>query len=131
LPLGASFGRSRRSAGESLDGGLLEFDEFSPSRRFNSAFSARSDVFSVSSASTRASSISTWRSRRSMRASVELTHSLDHADRPESIETIAFARARRSGLHPVNGYSMCGEFLSVVRIRDHQFDDITDPGTPP
>ncbi len=39
-----------------------------------------------------------------MRASVELTHSLDHADRPESIETIAFARARRSGLHPVNGY---------------------------
>jgi hypothetical protein len=40
LLLGGPFGRALRSAGESLDGGLLEFDEFSPTLRRSSVFSA-------------------------------------------------------------------------------------------
>jgi hypothetical protein len=42
------FGRAARSAGESLDGGLLEFLEFSPNRRRSSAFSASSTAIRAS-----------------------------------------------------------------------------------
>ncbi len=43
----------------SLDVGIPEFEEVIPSRRFNSAFSARRPEFSASSASTRATSEAT------------------------------------------------------------------------
>src|SRR5690606_20992902 len=107
LPLDGAPGRAARSFGASLDGGLLEFDEFSPSRRRSSAFSlsstpilaACSSIFAACS-SILASRTSTRRSRRSIRSSARLTHSFDH------IRSILSCPSRpgRSGLHPVNGY---------------------------
>jgi len=68
-------------AGESLDGGLLEFEEFSPSRPFSSTISAACALIV-------ASSFSTCRSSRSMRSSVGLTHSLDHARSEKLIPSV-------------------------------------------
>ena len=60
LPAARRIARSRaRSFGASLDGGLLEFEEFSPNRRRSSAFSALSAAISGACSSIFASSIST------------------------------------------------------------------------
>jgi hypothetical protein len=79
LPLGEPFfERAARSAGESVEGGLLEFDEFSPRRR-------RSSAFSSSRTAIRASNASTWASRRALLSSAGVTHTLDHTALPLSI----------------------------------------------
>lgn len=107
-PLGASFGRAARSLGESLEGGLLEFDEFSPSRRRSSAFSASNDAIRAACAayaSIVACCASTRRSSLASRSStLVVTHSLDHVDLPELIEVDPNRARGRSGLHPVNAY---------------------------
>lgn len=85
-------GRSARAAGGSLEGGLLEFEEFCSSLRRSRSFSSSKAATRWVSASTVARAAASCRSSRSMRSSANATHTLDHNRISESIPHAAVRR---------------------------------------